>query len=100
MTIRRAHILSGNGAAEEPLLRAKPPRSANTNLAALISRNVARLADHRAGVRYPAPAGARSVKVAGRSVLIRDISASGLQVDGNFEGEIGARLSVSFSNFP
>jgi len=97
---RRAQILSGCEASEEPLLRSKRPRSRPVNLAEFITREVDRLSDHRAETRYPAPARARSVNLAGRSVLIKDISASGLQVESNVHGEIGAHISVAFPNFP
>lgn len=85
------------GYAEEPLLRRKKPLG-DRKLTSLIAREVSRMTSQRCETRFPIEYATApdTIDCDGRALQLRDISPSGLGINGIIDEEIGASLALSF----
>lgn len=97
---RREQILSGRAHAVPGLTLTKLKGEAPATLAGLVRRHAARVVDHRHEHRFAPPAEAKlGFRAGGQPAGIRDLSPSGVQVETELAGGIGASVKVAFAGF-
>jgi hypothetical protein len=101
---RREQIKLGYAETYNPLLRQKKPSrpGPDCDVSKLIARQVKRHTNHRQEERYPDPHASEpmSLRVAGRSGEVIEVSASGLRARVDLSPAVGRRVPVTFGNFP
>lgn len=97
---RREQIAQGVVETERsPLQSRKPARG--SGIAAMISRQVTRTIDQRHERRFSdaVPGSDGTVRLAGATASVRNVSASGLKLEAATDAEIGAQVEVAFEGF-
>lgn len=97
---RREQIMRGiAGSDRSPLMRHKPRN--DLGVAAMIERRVKRKANYRYEQRFAQPVSVSegSLRVAGRSAEVANVSASGMMIRADIEATIGDKLVVEFEGF-
>lgn len=97
---RKRQILSGWAEPAQRILARKHPQTNGSVMSGLVRRRTSRVTDHRLERRYPPPVkGSPRLHVGSQDAKLLNLSASGLQVELDYDVEIGSSLAVGFEGF-